>query len=178
MTLQEAVRVRLATPNEVSRLLAVERSAGEMFRALPGLQALADGEPIAEARHREWVAQGTEWGATDREGVPVGFLAGEVFDDVLHVWEMSVHRQWQGRGIGRALMDEAVAYARAAGLQALTLTTFRDVPWNAPFYVRLGFAPLTDGELDVRLQATLADEVAAGLPAERRCAMQRRLVSP
>lgn len=175
MTLQEAVRVRLATPNEVSPLLAVERSAGEVFRAVPGLHALADGEPIAEARHREWVAQGTEWVATDREGVPVGFLAGEVFDDVLHVWEMSVHREWQGRGIGRALMEAAVAYARAAGLQALTLTTFRDVPWNAPFYVRLGFAPLTDGELDVRLQGVLAHEAELGLPTHRRCAMRYRL---
>lgn len=177
MTLREAVRVRLATPNDVPRLPAVERSAGELFRALPGLQALADSEPISESCHDAWVAQGTEWVMTDAKGVPVGFLAAEVFDDVLHVWEMSVHRQWQHRGMGRALMDAAVAYARDAGLHALTLTTFRDVPWNAPFYARMGFAPMATDDLDVRLQATLADEIAAGLPAERRCAMQRRIVS-
>ncbi len=43
------------------------------------------------------------------------------------------------RGIGRALVDEVVAWAAAGGFPSVTLATFRDVPWNAPYYEKLGF---------------------------------------
>ncbi|RUQ46321.1 GNAT family N-acetyltransferase, partial [Corynebacterium pseudodiphtheriticum] len=50
---------------------------------------------------------------------------------------------------------------------AVTLTTFKHVPWNAPFYTRLGFKP----ETDPRLAQILADEYAHGFEPGSRCAM-------
>ncbi|CPQ92972.1 acetyltransferase [Bordetella pertussis] len=64
-----------------------------------------------------------------------------------------------------------------AGLPAITLTTFRDLPWNQPFYARLGFATLQADGLNVRLQAILAREASLGLPAARRCAMRREIAA-
>jgi hypothetical protein len=39
---------------------------------------------------------------------------------------------------------ELHAWAQRHGLAALTLTTFTDVPWNMPYYERLGFRHLCD----------------------------------
>lgn len=173
MTRGPAPRVRLATPHDAPLLPAVERSAGELFRTLPELGWLAEGEPITEARHRQWIDSGTVWVAVDANDIPVGFLDAEVFGDTLHVWEISVHRRWHGRGIGRALLDTASGHARDAGLARLTLTTFRDVPWNAPYYARMGFTCVDADSLCARLRAVLDGETAAGLPAAWRCAMLR-----
>ncbi|CFB64451.1 Acetyltransferase (GNAT) family protein [Pandoraea apista] len=179
MTVMEAmaaVRIRVARPDDAPALPQVDRSAGELFRLLPELAWLADGEGMPVARHRELIAQGVAWVAVDQDDKPVAFLEAEVFGDELHVWEVSVHRDWQSRGVGRALMTAAAEHAARMGLAALTLTTFRDVPWNGPFYTRLGFVPIAAPDLGERLRQVLAHEVAAGLPAARRCAMRQTVM--
>ena len=55
-------------------------------------------------------------------------------------------------GIGRALLEKAIADARRRRLVALTLTTFRDVIWNAPFYQKLGFRVMDDAQAGERLR--------------------------
>lgn len=177
MTRQRAARVRLATPADVPAMAVVERSAAARFRTLPELAWLADGEPIAAADQLAWIAAGTAWVATDPDDAPVGLLDAEVFGTALHVWELSVHRSWQGRGIGRALLDAAIGHARDAGFRAVTLTTFRDVAWNAPFYARAGFETIDEHALCARLRAVLERERVAGLPPARRCAMRRSLIA-
>lgn len=82
---------------------------------------------------------------------------------------MDVLRAFQGQGIGRALLTTAADWARAGGLQALSLTTFRNVPWNAPFYASFGFREWDTDDAPASIQASLAYEAAKGL--ENRCAM-------
>jgi len=62
-----------------------------------------------------------------------------------------------------------------AGFSALTLTTFRDVPWNAPFYARLGFVEIAEPEEHLRLSSELENEARAGLKPAQRVAMIRFL---
>ncbi|ANF59290.1 hypothetical protein [Halotalea alkalilenta] len=59
------------------------------------------------------------------------------------------------------------------GIHALTLTTFRDVPFNAPFYRRLGFDIVTDERSGERLAQLLESERQRGF--ERRCAIRKPL---
>jgi hypothetical protein len=54
----------------------------------------------------------------------------------------------------------------------VTLTTFRDVPWNAPFYARLGFRILEPSAWTPGLMALLALEESRGLPRRLRVAMR------
>jgi hypothetical protein len=54
----------------------------------------------------------------------------------------------------------------------LTLTTFDDVPWNGPYYTRLGFRTLDLAALSPGLQAVRQGEAEAGLPMEHRICMQ------
>lgn len=78
-------------------------------------------------------------------------------------------RGFQGRGIGRALLTTAANWARATGLQSLSLTTFRNVPWNAPFYASFGFREWDPAEAPASIRASLDYEAAKGL--DNRCAM-------
>jgi hypothetical protein len=57
-------------------------------------------------------------------------------------------------------------------LPSVTLTTFRDIAWNAPFYARCGFAELADRDLNPRLAAIRVREAALGLDVANRCAMR------
>jgi hypothetical protein len=66
-------------------------------------------------------------------------------------------------------------WATASGYRAITLTTLRHIPWNAPWYQRLGFRALEDNELSQALCDLLSEEIQHGLPAEDRVAMQRAL---
>jgi len=79
--------------------------------------------------------------------------------------------QRQQQGHGRRLMQAAIDWARQRRLQAVTLTTFRSIPWNAPFYASMGFIELKTPP--PHLAATLVDEVARGF--EDRCAMRLAL---
>lgn len=152
-------------------LPAVERSAAESFRQIPGLQWLADEGVMAERRHAELQAAGTSWVALAADE-PVGFLAAEIIGDEMHIWELAVRQDQQGRGLGRALLQAAIDGAADRRLAAVTLTTFRDVPWNQPFYEKIGFVTLPAEEAGARLAAILRSEVEQGLPGERRCAMR------
>jgi hypothetical protein len=75
-------------------------------------------------------------------------------------------------------MIEAVCeWARAHGQTVITLTTERDIPWNAPYYARLGFEILPEAQWGADLRAIAADEIAHGLNPETRVAMIRRIAA-
>lgn len=78
--------------------------------------------------------------------------------------------------MGRALVAAVIEQARVMQLNSVTLTTFRDLPWNAPFYQRMGFVELTHAHTDRHLRDALQTEVLFGFPAERRCAMRLPLI--
>ncbi len=81
---------------------------------------------------------------SEAEGQVVAFLAARPTDTRLHIDEVDVHRGHQGQGIGRRMILEAIAWARARGFLAMSLTTFRSIPWNGPFYASLGFSEWID----------------------------------
>lgn len=157
------IRVRPTRGTDIDRLEAVERSAATLFRALPELAWIADDHVAGPDTHRTAVAQGLSWVAVDKADQPIGFLIAAEADADLHILELSVSAEHQGRGAGRALMAAARQEAEVRAKQALTLTTFSTVPWNAPFYARLGYGALTFAETPAYLRETLAAEAAHGL---------------
>jgi GNAT superfamily N-acetyltransferase len=164
------IDIRLAVPADAALLPEVETSAGTAFLDLPGMAWVADGAPISADGQRRLIALGAVWVALD-EGAIQGFLSAEALGDCLHIWELSVRLVAQGQGIGRALLQAAIAFAATQNLAQVTLTTFKDVPWNAPFYARLGFKHLDQAALSPRLQEVLAQEADSGVPTHLRCAM-------
>jgi GNAT superfamily N-acetyltransferase len=169
------ITIRPATDGDAPLLPEIERSSGEIFRHWPGLEWIADDTVQSEAQHRALIADGLALVAEVQGFGLAGFLNGEVIADALHIWQMAVHHDQQAQGIGRALIDAARQSAADRGITALTLTTFRGVRWNEPYYQKLGFVTLEDQDLGPRLTAVLQSEGRAGLPLAQRCAMRRCL---
>ncbi|TPK94230.1 MULTISPECIES: GNAT family N-acetyltransferase [unclassified Mesorhizobium] len=165
------ITIRPARAADAKALPAIEQSAGEAFRAIAELAWLADGDNVSVERHRALIAAGACWIADEKDR-PVGFLSAGIEADALHIWELDVRLDRQGQGIGRALLERAVADAGRRGLAGVTLTTFRAVPWNAPFYQRCGFRILEGAEVDRRLADLLSDEADHGMALDQRCAMR------
>jgi hypothetical protein len=74
-------------------------------------------------------------------------------------------------------VEVACEWAARSGHADITLTTFRDVPWNMPFYASLGFDEIPAGELSTALLLIVADETRRGLDPARRVVMRRALQS-
>lgn len=165
------MRIEDVTDIDLPVLGAIEQSAAKQFLDIPDLAWLAQGSVQSVERHRELIQLGTNWVVRHDNGKPVGFLSAEILGDQLHIWEISVHADFQGRGLGRALIEHAIAQARLKALSAVSLTTFIDVPWNAPFYARLGFRIQEADVMSERLKNILNTEKTHGLPVQRRCAM-------
>jgi GNAT superfamily N-acetyltransferase len=165
------VVVELARPEDIPGLPDVERDAATLFAGY-GLPAsiLEETTPLGELRHA--AEHGRLWVARGDDGAAVGFALVELVDGAPHLEEVDVRPSSGRRGLGRALVEAVLAWARAAGHDAVTLTTFREVAWNAPFYARLGFRPVAEDALGPGLAAVVADETARGLDPARRVVMR------
>ncbi len=162
--------LRLARAEDAEAMPAIEAAAGALFDTVEGLAVVAGQHTVPLDQLRRYIGKGHSLVA-HAEGKAVGFLVTEPFRRELHIQEFNVLPQFQQRGIGGGLLRACQIDARNSGFCALTLTTFRDVAWNAPFYSRLGFLEIATGGEHPRLAAELVREAEHGLPAERRCAM-------
>lgn len=126
-------------------------------------------------QHQAFIAGQSEWVAENTTGEVVGFIAVRTHEADWNIAEISVSEHCQRRGIGKQLMSAVVAQAADHGINRLTLTTFADVPWNAPYYHRNGFSIIPYDQLTPALNSILAQKIAAGLPAKKRYAMELKL---
>jgi GNAT superfamily N-acetyltransferase len=159
--------IREASPTDLPVLRDIERAAGAPFRDI-GMAAVADDEPPTLAELEVYQRAGRAWVYGDP---PVAYVLVDEVDGHAHVEQVSVHPGHSRQGIGRRLIDHVAGWAAARGLAGLTLTTFADVAWNAPYYARLGFVVVTDPTPGLR--AIRAHEAARGLDAWPRVAMRR-----
>ncbi len=165
--------IRPAIDADIDLLPAIERSAGAAVREVSGLDWIADSDDITTAdQHRQLMNSGVIFVAEDRNTKLVAFITCEIRSDYMHIWELDVHAEAQRAGLGRRLVQAAIDHACNSGLGEITLTTFGDVAFNAPFYEKLGFRIVAIENLGPRLSAIIENEVASGLPRERRCAMK------
>ena len=171
----EGLLIRLARPDEVAMLADIERAAGEMFRDV-GLDAIADDDEPPAEMYLAAIADGTVWTA-ELDGAAAGYAwttdLGEPGSPAPHLEQVSVPPEHGGQGIGTALVAETVAWARTIGGHELTLTTFRDVPFNRPWYERRGFVVVPDDRLSTRLRAVRAHEAERGIDVAPRVVMRR-----
>ena len=100
-----------------------------------------------------------------------------MLDDALHLQEMSVDPAHGRKGLGGQLLNAIADLARTKNCSCTTLSTFKDVPWNAPFYRRHGYSIVDAEDWTPRISHPPEHEVQAGLPADRRCFMTKKLVS-
>ena len=165
--------IRLATADDLPLLPAIELAAGRLFLEITPSLGL-DEAVFQTARPLEELRKGLDvgllWVAVDVADRPIGFALALELEGHLHLEEMDVHPNRGRRGIGTALVRTVCAAAHQRG-QVVTLSTFRHVPWNAPFYAKLGFRELEDFELTPGLLQLREEEAQRGLKIETRVFM-------
>ncbi len=169
---QSAWTIRSARADELHLLAVIEIDA---FWALHEAGAVAcESTSLPLDALEQSLEEGLLFVAVDGEDRPFGFLAGIMKDGSVHIAEIDVVRRRQKQGVGRRLMEAAIEAARAQGAAGVTLTTDRQVAFNAPFYASVGFRILGDEERPAVLTQILENEVAHGADPARRVAMAFR----
>ncbi len=131
MRYRRSVRdVRPARPEELAFLPDLEAASDTLFLSLD-IGPLPPPGTVDELRGALVVLVAGE--------PPVGFARIDRLGGGAHLEQLAVHPDHGRQGIGRALVRSACGWAEKAGHAEITLATYRDVPWNGPFYASEGF---------------------------------------
>lgn len=160
-----------ARPDDLECLAPIEVAAvtlftGPVFDSVPHTPTSRGVLSRAQRDGHLWVARAGE--------SPVGFaMVGMIESESAHLEELDVHPDHGRRGLGTKLVEHVCRWAAVAGHSAVTLTTYRDVPWNMAFYARLGFEVVPASALSPALRAIVEDEARRGLDPAIRVVMRR-----
>ncbi|WP_312880102.1 GNAT family N-acetyltransferase [Actinokineospora xionganensis] len=160
--------IREAVEGDFERLREIEVLAGEVFRTV-GMDFIADMPPPPVEVLAEFAGAGRCWVVVE-DGVVGGYLLAEVVDGCAHIAQVSVDPWFRGRRLGAGLIDHLDPWARERGLAGLTLTTYRDLPWNGVYYAKIGFEVV---EPTPGLAELVAHEAKLGLDPAIRVCMRR-----
>ncbi|MBN9220203.1 MAG: GNAT family N-acetyltransferase [Mesorhizobium sp.] len=144
--------LRLAKDEDLARLQLISAQARERYRAFPELAHIADAPPLPRGRFeacRVEVAVGRE----DPE--PIGFVAVRLLDGSLYLDNISIAPDASGRGIGSTLLSSAINHAAALRVPAVSLTTFKEPPWNGPWFRKRGFQPMRGDQIGAGLRGVM-----------------------
>ncbi len=164
--------IQLARSSDLDLLAAIELAAARL------LVGHAPESILSESMHPDALHAAQEdgrlWVALE-DDVPVGFAIVEMLaNGAPHLNEIDVHPDHGRRGIGAALVRTVCEWAIQSGFDEITLTTFRSVKWNMPFYSRMGFEEIGAADLSPELLEVVRDESSRGLDPEARVAMRYR----
>lgn len=168
----QTYRIRLARTDEVLRLRAIEDEAGILFQGL-GLfdEALDSSFPLDTLAKLVDLRQ--VWVGCLEDDLPVGMVIASERGGVAYVEELDVIPAHGRRGLGARLLEQVCGWAEAQGYAAVTLSTFRDLPWNGPFYRKHGFRELQPTEWSPGMRAIREHEEKHGFRVELRVFMRR-----
>jgi GNAT superfamily N-acetyltransferase len=151
--------VRLAQPRDLLRLESIENAADVL---LVDLLRPASWPPSPSGAARASMSGFVLVVAETIDGDAVGFVHVLESDGIAHLEQLSVLPAHGRQGLGRALVEAATTEAARRGYERITLRTYADVLWNAPFYSTCGFVP---SEPDTKFLHDIATtETHIGLP--------------
>lgn len=166
--------IRNALPSDLPALPQIEKAAAQQFLSV-GMGAAAAAPVTGLPSLRTALNLGLLWVIVDEHDHPVGFAYARPLDGELYLAEMDVLPEFSRRGLGALLVERVCQDALSKGYSSITLSTYRDIPWNAPFYARHGFEPIPDDELTPGLREIQEHEAQLGLMIASRVAMRKDL---
>ncbi len=174
MTPIDSYHTRLARYEDLSILETIEKKAGAVF-VEAGFPTVSEWSTTALDVLHNGIELHRLWVAVDAEDRPVGFALVTILDGNAHLDELDVDPAHGKRGLGGALVETVCTWAQQSGFTAITLTTFRQILWNTPFYQRHGFRILEPAELSVPQQQLMQHDLQWALPGCDRVMMRREL---
>ena len=130
---------------EAGRLREIERAAGKLFRDI-GMDGIADADPTPATILEDRALNGQLLVARKASGEAVGFLIWSPKDAHAYIEEVSVRPDHAGHKLAARMIDCLCDGIRGR-FARVSLATFRDVPWNAPYYAKLGFTECDRAQL-------------------------------
>ena len=175
--LPEAYRLRRAEPGDIPVFGVIESAADTLFAETGLLDAMSDADNVPAEVFTVAIEAGLVFTVDDPADGPVGFALCSLRAPDLYLDQIAVHPGHGRRGIGRALLERVFEEADARRIRSISLSTFRDVPWNAPFYASMGFRILPSRKLEPWMLELEAIQ-AQSLDVTKRCFMRRKVRVP
>lgn len=164
--------IQPAQESDLFYLAAIEQAAASVFPPDSIPESLrSDHVPLPVLRQA--LSHSALSVARDQQKRPVGFALLAFVEHLAVLMEIDVHPDHARQGLGSKLISEVVSRSRELGYKAVYLTTFVHIPWNAPFYAKLGFKILEVPNIPDPLLKMLAQERGRGM--EQRVAMELNL---
>lgn len=169
--------IRFATHLDIPALIASDRAASELFRPtglIPDMATIPESIPadnLADAIDKNMVLA-----AVDVLGA-VGFALTRLIDGSLYLDQLSVDPAHGRKGLGKALVSAVFDLARQHECSSVTLSTFKEVAWNGPYYRRLGFKEIARTQMThwmLEIETAQADT----LDVSKRCFMHKPIRRP
>ncbi|MFJ4225810.1 GNAT family N-acetyltransferase [Microbacterium sp. NPDC089695] len=142
--------VRRGGRRRVVTTTVIREAAADDAEMIQAIEAAADALLIDVLGAPEWPPPGDAIERLGQPGYvlvlddpdddfPVGFVHVLDVDGHAHLEQLSVLPESGQQGYGRSLVTAALDEARERGYTRVTLRTYADIPWNAPFYASCGF---------------------------------------
>jgi len=163
-------RIEIAKRDHIPYLQGISRAAAELFplEDLPfPLRAQTPSPDIFEGALRQqrlWIV------LDENKDRVVGFALLAEKCQQIHLQELDIHPEYGRQGLGTMLLKFVISWVKSKKYKQLTLTTFRHLPWNAPFYTKLGFKIIEPSQLNSCLIKLLNQE-SRGLDKSKRVLM-------
>lgn len=162
--------IRLANVDDIPKLSLVEHTASQQLREYNigevDLNRVCDPIDLLKAQQMNLV-----WVVDDDKGTVVGFIYLRYINEQPHIEEIDVLPIHSRKGLGTALANTAIDWAKQEKYKYLSLSTFTIVPWNMPFYEKLGFKVVKSEDLSPEFSKLKEIESSLGLNMKNRVIM-------
>jgi len=163
-------QIRFARENELDILNRIEEAASTLFENTKYANELCQTTLSIEFLRKQQ-ENDLVWVVVDEQDSPLGFAVVIIIDNYFHLHELSVDPGCGRKGLGTRLTKQVIEQAKESKYKGVTLSTFREIPWNAPFYEKLGFREMKEEEIEIDLENIRIKELEMGLPISERVIM-------
>jgi GNAT superfamily N-acetyltransferase len=172
--------IRAGRVEDLETLCEIDTDAATLFEHAGLFLDLPRDHEFSVDERLRWersLAAGNALLAVDPDGHAIGFAACGTLDSEPYLDQLSVRTHAMRRGVGSAMLSAVEAMVRSAGGRTLWLTTYGHLPWNRPFYERVGFIVTPEQDCGPQIRGELCYQ-RRWLPApNERVAMRKLLVA-
>lgn len=172
--LPEGYFITPAKLDDIPALITVDKAASSVFAPTGLLSEESLEDHVPEEVFAQEIPLFNVFVARNQHGWAVGFAMIRIRGNGLYLDQVSVHPDHGQRGIGRALVIRILTEAELRKLPHVSLSTFRDVPWNGPFYASMGFKEIPNEKLEPYMRE-IEDAQRPFMDVTKRCFMRRKV---
>jgi len=171
--LPEGYSITPALREDIPALIAADKAASALFAPTGLIKPAALDDQVPAQVFEAAIASGYVFAAREAAGA-VGFILTSQRGTGLYLDQVSVHPEHGQKGLGGALVIRILSDAEDRRLPHVSLSTFRDLAWNGPFYASLGFREMPHTKLEDFMYEIEAAQ-RPHMDVSARCFMRRKV---